>query len=128
MTCFECGNTAHHNHHVIPKSLGGTKTIPLCESCHGKVHDRKFVSHRALTKAGQDKARKAGKQIGRAEVFHIGHPAVKLIMNSIDSGNSLRVTAELLQEKSIKTARGQDEWKHSTIKKIYERFEDYCFD
>jgi DNA-binding NarL/FixJ family response regulator len=37
--CFECGKTAKHEHHVIPKSLGGNKTVPLCEDCHSKVHE-----------------------------------------------------------------------------------------
>lgn len=36
--CFECGEPARHKHHVIPKVLGGTRTVPLCESCHSKVH------------------------------------------------------------------------------------------
>ena len=38
-TCFECGDVATENHHVIPRSLGGTKTVPLCATCHGRVHD-----------------------------------------------------------------------------------------
>jgi hypothetical protein len=39
MKCFECGNNGiMHNHHVIPKVKGGTAVIPLCETCHGKVH------------------------------------------------------------------------------------------
>lgn len=37
--CFECGAPATERHHIIPASLGGTKTIPLCGSCHAKVHD-----------------------------------------------------------------------------------------
>jgi len=40
--CFECGRPSAHNHHVIPKIRGGTKTVPLCLSCHGKVHDKEF--------------------------------------------------------------------------------------
>jgi hypothetical protein len=36
--CFECGQGAMHQHHVVPRSLGGTKTVPLCEECHRKVH------------------------------------------------------------------------------------------
>lgn len=36
--CFECGKPAEHRHHVVPRSLGGTKTIPLCTPCHRKVH------------------------------------------------------------------------------------------
>jgi|TARA_R110000824_G_scaffold401000_1_gene610222 hypothetical protein len=36
--CFECGETATCNHHVIPKSVGGTKTVPLCTDCHANAH------------------------------------------------------------------------------------------
>jgi hypothetical protein len=39
LKCFECGNNAQHNHHVIPKSKGGVNTVPLCEQCHYKVHN-----------------------------------------------------------------------------------------
>jgi hypothetical protein len=48
--CFECGNPAEHNHHVVPKSKLGTKTIPLCVSCHEKVHDVKSMSKPYLVK------------------------------------------------------------------------------
>lgn len=37
--CFECGAPATERHHVVPASLGGTKTIPLCTDCHAKIHD-----------------------------------------------------------------------------------------
>lgn len=50
--CFECGGKAEVYHHVIPKSLGGTKTIPLCKICHGLVHHPKLVSISMLTKKG----------------------------------------------------------------------------
>jgi len=46
--CFECGHDNPINiemHHVVPQSLNGTKTIPLCVKCHGLVHDRNFIKH-----------------------------------------------------------------------------------
>jgi len=59
--CFECGKEATEEHHVIPKSLGGTKTVPLCTKCHMKVHGLD-KTHRAdwhpeLIKRGHDKIR-----------------------------------------------------------------------
>lgn len=36
--CFECEAPATEQHHVIPESFGGTKTIPLCGKCHCLVH------------------------------------------------------------------------------------------
>jgi len=62
--CFECGQEAHHDHHIIPKSLGGTKTIPLCVTCHAKVHGRNAMADSTLIKAGIARAKAAGKQIG----------------------------------------------------------------
>jgi len=51
MTCFECGDVALHEHHVVPRSRGGTKTVPLCEACHGLAHHRDGnMSTKALTK------------------------------------------------------------------------------
>lgn len=38
--CFECGNHADHEHHVVPRSRGGTKTVPLCGQCHAKAHHK----------------------------------------------------------------------------------------
>lgn len=52
MKCFECGSSNKiHDHHVVPKSLGGTKTVGLCEKCHGKVHDRIFNTTYLTTQA-----------------------------------------------------------------------------
>ena len=42
--CFECERPAVYNHHVVPKSLGGLATLPLCEFCHSKVHENKGLT------------------------------------------------------------------------------------
>ena len=53
IVCFECGIDGEiHNHHVVPKSKGGTKTVPLCIICHGKIHGRDFLNHKQLTRQG----------------------------------------------------------------------------
>jgi len=36
--CFECGKPSVCDHHVIPRSLGGTRTVPLCGDCDYKIH------------------------------------------------------------------------------------------
>lgn len=43
MICWECEvNTDNiHHHHVVPRSRGGQKTVPLCLDCHAKAHHRK---------------------------------------------------------------------------------------
>lgn len=63
-TCFECGNPADHNHHVVPRIFGGTKTVPLCVLCHGLVHERS-LSTSELIKEGQAKAVSGGSKLGR---------------------------------------------------------------
>ena len=61
--CWECGsmNVALHNHHPVPRSRGGKRTIPLCEKCHAHAHHRKKrMNTSALVKeAYQRKKREA---------------------------------------------------------------------
>jgi hypothetical protein len=65
LVCFECGsNGPLHFHHPIPRRLGGKKTIPLCEECHGKIHNIDFTNHGILTKKGLDAARARGVKLG----------------------------------------------------------------
>lgn len=49
MKCFECDNEAENEHHPIPKSLGGTKTIMLCQKCHDIAHSMTRTSTKYLT-------------------------------------------------------------------------------
>ena len=56
--CFECNNPDNIvNHHVVPQSFGGTKTVPLCQLCHDKVHQLKprNISLSTLIKNGMQK-------------------------------------------------------------------------
>ena len=45
--------------------MGGSETIPLCNICHGKVHDRKFVDISFLVKEGLRKKKEQGIILGR---------------------------------------------------------------
>lgn len=41
-------------------------TVPLCERCHGLVHERGgMVGHRALCRLGLERAKAAGVKLGR---------------------------------------------------------------
>ena len=65
--CFECEATEDlQEHHVVPRSRGGTKTVTLCNSCHQKAHgrDSKGLNHSRLTKEGIERARKRGVKLG----------------------------------------------------------------
>lgn len=53
-SCFNCNcNGELHDHHVVPRSLGGLATVPLCHVCHGKAHGRQhgFRDIAELTRA-----------------------------------------------------------------------------
>ena len=63
--CFECGQPAQLAHHVVPKSMGGTRTIPLCHECHSKVHGVDYNAHESLTKQGLAQAAREGRTGGR---------------------------------------------------------------
>jgi hypothetical protein len=65
LVCFECGADAECEHHVVPKSLGGTKKIPLCSGCHALVHGLKSVSTSALTKAALAHKKSRGERVGK---------------------------------------------------------------
>ena len=97
--CIECGSSNNiHDHHIIPKILGGTIKVPLCESCHGKVHGLNFQNHGILIKKGLNKAKKNGVKLGRKKGSKIPptdllnkHPDI--VLNLMD-GYSIRDTAK----------------------------------
>lgn len=67
--CFECGEIGEcHLHHVVPKSVGGVRTVLLCLKCHALVHDRHQFSTRALTRAGMLRSKLRGQAFGRKTV------------------------------------------------------------
>ena len=62
--CFECEIIEDlQQHHVVPKSRGGTKTVTLCHSCHMKAHgrDSKGLNHSRLAREGQQRKKETGK-------------------------------------------------------------------
>ena len=66
--CFECGAPATERHHIVPASLGGTKTVPLCGICHAKIHDvdgKRRTRIAELTKAALDAKKARGETWAR---------------------------------------------------------------
>jgi hypothetical protein len=65
--CFECDNEVDiHQHHVIPRVLGGSKTIDLCAKCHGVIHGLDFSKHSLLIKEGLSKTdKRLGRPLGK---------------------------------------------------------------
>ena len=102
--CFECGGLKDDMHHVIPKSKGGTKTIPLCAKCHGLIHDKDFVRHRRLLLEGVKRAKELGKYAGRKkgaiqtnqDVLNKHNDVVELLTQN----NSIRSIVEITKKSS----------------------------
>tara|TARA_R110000868_G_scaffold337818_1_gene598640 strand:+ start:144 stop:854 length:711 start_codon:yes stop_codon:yes gene_type:complete len=46
--CYTCLGPVDHWHHVVPYSMGGDITLPLCNNCHGKIHDKDLMTMTAL--------------------------------------------------------------------------------
>ena len=85
--CFECGAPSLHDHHVIPRSLGGARTVPLCEDCHGKIHGRDMRTS-ALTIAALQSVRADGRRTGEVPYGFTADAEGRLVANE-DERNTL---------------------------------------
>lgn len=133
MQCFECGQDAEHEHHVVPKSLGGTKTVWLCTKCHGVIHDLKFCG-RNLTKLALQRKKANGELVGRVPYgYDLADDGKTLMLNEKEQdvikymhdlrsfGMSFRAIASHLNKKLFCTKRNQGQWAYSTVKQILKR-------
>ena len=126
MKCFECDATEDlQEHHVVPRSRGGTKTITLCYSCHMKAHgrDAKGLEHSRLIREGLQRAKARGVQLGNPRLDEArakAHQACReqgdrtvetyapMIRKAQNAGNkSSRQIAEHLNENGIRSPRGK---------------------
>lgn len=125
--CFECETTEDlQEHHVVPRSRGGTKTVTLCYECHMKAHGRtgKGLNHKRLVKEGLARAKARGVKLGTNSQSPDGRMRVleaikaqkdksfaRILPHIIEAQkngcNSNRTIAEYLNEKGIKTPRGK---------------------
>ena len=126
--CFECDATGDiHQHHVVPKSLGGTRTIPLCVECHGKVHGRDYLKHTRLARIAREKKRQeTGRCEGRKPFGHT--PEEKVTLARMEElryrrdkiPRSLRVIAATLDAEGLSSRSGKP-WTAQTVKRILGR-------
>ena len=107
-SCFECGSVEKiHHHHVVPKCKGGTKTIPLCELCHAKVHGDHMLKLQRLAWVGRKKKRKeriekglpdnTGRPIGTKEDIStfLNKPKNEEIISYLKVGMKIREIVEI---------------------------------
>lgn len=81
--CFECGGPVEHHHHVVPKSMGGTRTVPLCEKHHGMLHGVSFRTS-ALTRAALKAKRARGERIGAVPYGYSATQEGRLVPNAAE--------------------------------------------
>lgn len=145
--CFECGGTNHiHQHHIIPKSLGGTKTIPLCNICHGRAHGKSNGIYKnpndwkKLVELGRKKYIQNGGKLGRTagtvedvETF-LSKPRNQQIKSMLEQGYSVRLISNDLHASAstiIKVKKIAGITKKPTIGRVRKyrpakRISDYC--
>ena len=128
--CFECDAIAEHDHHVIPKSRGGKKTVPLCVRCHSKAHGKK-MAHNRLTKDALLAKKRRGERVGsvpfgyslaadgiRLEPNKDQLRAVRQMRQMRRDGFTLREIASRMEAIGVLTAKGSPDWPHSSIQSI----------
>lgn len=116
--CAVCGiGGALEDHHVIPRSVGGsddeTNILTVCSCCHGKLHGsnkgkRWNASISALTKAGLAKKKEAGVVLGRPFLdVKYKHKIQELQESGLSQGKVLKFFADSdeLQTISLSTVR-----------------------
>lgn len=116
--CFECGAPAGEQHHVVPRSRGGTRTVPLCSPCHGRAHGqsgRADISR--LTREALAAKREQGVILGRPRA--VPEAVVARIAAQRAAGATLKAIAERLNEEGVATAQG-GRWWPMTVKVVLE--------
>ena len=142
--CFECEATEDvQEHHVVPASRGGTQTIPLCSSCHGKAHGRdgKGMNHSRLVTEGIKKkfdrdpesrsswGRGSDKTvskdlrdgcIAKADKFALENGA--LVYQLREQGLTYQKCADAYMRRDLKTSRGKNTWNNSQMRTLFLRY------
>lgn len=129
--CFECGQSEDlHNHHVVPRAMGGTKTVQLCGECHGKIHEHiGLISTSVLTSLGMAEKKRRGEHTGTIPYgFSKAPDGIHVIENEVEMqiceiclslrkrGVSFRVIAKKLDDDGYMSRTGK--WHPETIRRI----------
>ena len=144
MKCWECEieGVPLHNHHPVPRSRGGTKTIPLCEPCHSKAHHRKKnMNTSKLTKEGLARAKARGVKLGNPNISQgCGRRSIEVRTALADQFardmvprieecrakgiKTLEGTANYFNEMQIRTRRG-GAWHPTSIRNLLHRLNQF---
>lgn len=137
--CLNCAAPSEHDHHVVPRSVGGVATVPLCGHCHALAHGhhglrtisdltRATLAHlkaagvklggEALGWARSESRDDEGRRIVEAEVSEVA--AVTRVFALKAEGLSLRAIAAQLEAEGFATKRG-GRWQAETVRKVLAR-------
>jgi hypothetical protein len=133
--CFECKKPATHNHHVIPQSLGGTKTVPLCQRCHPKAHGETGVwKIKELIKKAMRAKKAQGEYIGGQVGWGFSRDKEgKLVQDASEQavawwmldqrlqGFTFVEIASMLEHREVHTKGGRQRWRPWRINQIVSR-------
>lgn len=117
--CWECDAVGEvHHHHPVPRSRGGTRTIPLCIDCHGKAHDSR-MARAQLTKDALAAKKARGEMTGMAPLGkRVSEDGVHLVRDETETrmverarelraaGVTVRATADTLTQEGYRTRKG----------------------
>lgn len=123
--CFECKNHATHQHHVVPQSLGGTQTVPLCDYCHPKAHGEKgYWPVSELIKKQMHARREQGFRIGGQLPYGkmadsdkriVDHPQERYwqyVAKALhDMGLHFKAIAKMFNEREVPSKNGTGQWR-----------------
>jgi HNH endonuclease len=115
--CFECGWPAHEDHHVIPRSLGGTKTVPLCRACHGIVHDHERVVLKSLSENALAAQKAQGVRLGKKRTTPDW--ILERVVRERDAGSTWQKIADGLNREGVPLVAGGKRWYTSTCQAVY---------
>ena len=117
--CFNCSAPSHHDHHVVPRSMGGVATVPLCGACHGLAHGHSGLRHvRDLTKAALAAKAARGEALGevpfgyrRVGIMRVEDAGEAVVVRTVRAlraeGVSLRAIVAKLEELGHKSRAGK---------------------
>ena len=120
MTCFECESTEEiHLHHVVPRSLGGTRTIPLCGRCHSLVHSKDLTRIGTLTSKAMKRKMRRAEYVGGRVPYGFRNVNGRLVVDAEEldivrqarelrsRGLTLRAVAAKLAERGLLSRTGR---------------------
>lgn len=134
--CWECGALPPlHDHHVVPRSKGGTRTVPLCEACHGKAHHRGgAMATTELTRAALAVKAGRGERVGELPLGSmVAEDGRTLIVDADEArtidliralradGLSIRAIAARLNADGVPARGGR--WHPTTVARVLARAE-----